>query len=71
MARDINTIDAMVTVASFLFNLEADKGYDWIYGGRKLGEIVDIFCRMTGVERPIWETIIWPKDVGKPNKDAS
>ena len=56
-----DTIADMVTMAAFLFNLEAEKGYNWVYGGRKLGEVVDIFCHMTKIERPIWEEIVWPR----------
>jgi hypothetical protein len=58
-------------MAAFLFNLEADKGYNYMYGGRKLGECVDIFCRMTRMERPVWESIVWPEQPIRPNKDAS
>jgi hypothetical protein len=70
---DERLINDMITMAAFLFNLEADKGYNWIYGGRTVGECIDIFCRMTHIERPVWESIVWP-DMGNkitPRKDAS
>lgn len=48
-------------LACFLFNLEEEHGRDYLFGGERLGEAIDGFCRMTGVERPVWEEIVWPR----------
>lgn len=53
-------VDDIISISSFLINLEADKGTDWIYGGVKIGVTIDAWCRVCGIERPVLEEIVWP-----------
>lgn len=58
-------MDAL-NMASFLFNLEADKGPGYIYGAVRLCDVINGFCRFTKIERPVWEAIVWPDTVTRP-----
>lgn len=60
MNHKIQVRNNMIKLASFLFNLEAEKGFDFMFGGVKVGEAINSFCALSW-ERPIWEEIVWPQ----------
>lgn len=52
MAQLSQSQNDALRLACFLFNLEQEHGRDYLFGGERLGEAIDGFCRMTGLERP-------------------
>jgi hypothetical protein len=58
-------------MAVFLFNLEEEKGGGYTYGGMKLGDVIDGFCRFTHIERAVWEGIAHPDEPIKPRIGGS